>query len=209
MPSPEFLIPIRLRNREITPDFDDTKFVSPGPCKVYPLKKQKIPDLPIVALGEDTVTLNVAPASSPLPEPKIVMEKDDWHRWNDYGIGLLLQGDLKAAQAAFVKATEADPNNPDGWVNIGRAAVQEGDMDHARTVMQKALALSPNLARAHYVYSRVLLSDGRYDDTAAELGKVLAQYPYDRVVFNDLGHVLFLQRKYADAVQALKSRAGD
>ncbi len=188
---------------QTTPDFDDTKFAFTGPMQGLSAEKQAIPDLPIVALGEDTVTLNVAPASSPLPEPKIVMEKDDWHRWNDYGIGLLLQGDLKAAQAAFVKATEADPNNPDGWVNIGRAAVQEGDMDRARTVVQKALALSPNLARAHYVYSRVLLSDGRYDDTAAELGKVLTQYPYDRVVLNDLGHVLFLQRKYAEAVQTL------
>jgi len=30
------------------------------------------------------------------------------------------QGDLRGAEAAFQKATEADPQNPDGWVNIGR-----------------------------------------------------------------------------------------
>jgi Flp pilus assembly protein TadD len=189
---------------QTTPDFDDTKFVFTGPMQGLSAKEQKVPDLPIVALGEDTVTLNVAPANAPLPEPKIVMEKEDWHRWNDYGIGLLLQGDLKAARAAFMKATEADPNNPDGWVNIGRAAVQEGDMENARTAVQKALALSPNLARAHYFYSRVLVSDGRYDDAAAELHTVLKQYPYDRVVINDLGRVLFLQRKYSAAVETLK-----
>ena len=57
------------------------------------------------------------------PKPKTQLAKEDWQRWNDYGIGLLLQGDLKAAQAAFEKVTEVDPQNPDGWVNIGRAAL--------------------------------------------------------------------------------------
>jgi tetratricopeptide (TPR) repeat protein len=75
--------------------------------------------------------------------------KEDWQRWNDYGIGLLLQGDLKAAQAAFEKVTEIDPQNPDGWVNIGRAALQEGDVPRARTVLEKALAIeSRSCARA-------------------------------------------------------------
>ena len=35
--------------------------------------------------------------------------------------------------------------------------------------------------------------------------KVLAQYPRDRVALNDLGRILFLQRKYADAVKVLQS----
>jgi len=52
-------------------------------------------------------------------------------------IGLFLQGDLKGAAAAFEKVTEADPANPDGWVNIGRCAVQEGDMERARTVSRR------------------------------------------------------------------------
>jgi tetratricopeptide (TPR) repeat protein len=34
---------------------------------------------------------------------------------------------------------------------------------------------------------------------------VLKQYPRDRVVLNDLGRVLFLQRKFADAVKVLNS----
>jgi tetratricopeptide (TPR) repeat protein len=34
---------------------------------------------------------------------------------------------------------------------------------------------------------------------------VLAQYPRDRVVINDLGRILFLQRKYEDAVKVLQS----
>ena len=143
--------------------------------------------------------------TAPAPEPKTIVRKEEWQRWNDYGIGLFLQGDLKGAAAAFQKVTEADPNNPDGWVNIGRCAVQEGDMERARTVLEKALALSPDLARANYFYARVLRADGNYDGAAARLRMVLAQYPRDRVALNDLGRILFLQRKYAEAVNVLQS----
>jgi tetratricopeptide (TPR) repeat protein len=129
-----------------------------------------------------------------------MVEQADWQRWNDYGIGLFLEGDFKGTTIAWEKVTEADPTNPDGWVNLGRVAVQEGDMERARTVLQKALAINPNLARAHYFYARVLRSDGDYDGAAKHLEIVLQQYPKDRVALNDLGRVLFLSRKYPQAM---------
>jgi Flp pilus assembly protein TadD len=192
-------------NPEVTPDFDDTKYVFARSLKGVSAKEEKIPDVPIVAVADDEVTLGVVPRNSAAPQAKVALDPKDWERWNDYGIGLLLQGDLKGAQAAFEKATEADPRNPDGWVNIGRAAVQEGDMTRARTALEKALALNPNLARAHFFYSKVLRSDGHYDEAADQLRKVLVQYPRDRVVLNDLGRILFLQRNYAGAVKVLES----
>jgi tetratricopeptide (TPR) repeat protein len=192
-------------NGDVTPDYDDRKFAFAGSLRGVSAKEEKVPDLPIVALAEDEVTLTVASHASSPGAPKTILQADDWQRWNDYGIGLLLQGDLKGAQAAFEKVTEIDPKNPDGWVNIGRAAVQEGDMDRARTVLAKALSLSPNLARAHFFYAKVLRSDGRYDEAVDHLRKVLAQYPRDRVALNDVGRILFLQRKYADALNVLQS----
>jgi cytochrome c-type biogenesis protein CcmH/NrfG len=188
---------------EMTPGYDDNTYVFTGPLQGLSAKEQKIPDVPIVAVVENEVTLNVAAHNAPAAPPKTDLHAEDWQRWNDYGIGLLLQGDLKGAEAAFEKVTQIDAKNPDGWVNIGRAAVQEGDMDRARTVLQKALALKPDLARAMYFYARVLRSDGNYDGAAETLRKVLAQYPRDRVALNDLGRVLFLQRKFAEAVQTL------
>ena len=190
---------------DVTPHYDDRPFVFTGELKGVSAKEQKIPDLPIVPLAEDEVTLAVAAHGAPWLPPKVILQAGDWQRWNDYGIGLLLQGDLKGAQAAFEKITEIDPKNPDGWVNIGRAAVQEGDMERARTVLEKALALSPDLARAHFFYAKVLRNDGNYDQAAAQLREVLAQYPRDRVALNDLGRVLFLQRRYAEAVQQLNA----
>ncbi len=186
---------------DVTSSHDDTKFVFTGSLQGISAKEEKIPDVPIVAMAENSVELTVAPRTAPKPEPKVALQAEDWQRWNDYGIGLLLQGDSKGAEVAFQKITEADPKNPDGWVNIGRAAVQEGDMDRARIVLHKALELAPDLARANFFYARVLRSDGKYDEAAQHLRKVLAQYPRDRVVRNELGRILFLQRRYQDAIQ--------
>jgi Flp pilus assembly protein TadD len=189
----------------VTPDYDDRTFAFTAGLAGVSSKREQIPDLPIVALAEDEVTLNVAGHNTAEPQPKVTLQADDWQRWNDYGIGLFQQGDLKGAAAAFQKVTEIDPKNPDGWVNLGRVAVQEGDMDRARAVLERALSLNPDLARANFFYAKVLRSDGNYDGAADRLRKVLAQYPRDRVALNDLGRILFLQRKYADAVKMLQS----
>jgi hypothetical protein len=123
---------------EVSSDYDDRPFVFTAPLQGVSAKQERIPDVPIVTVAENEVTLPVAAHGAPAAEPKTLSRKEDWQRWNDYGIGLFLQGDLKGAAAAFEKVTEAGPNNPDGWVNIGRVAVQEGDMERARTVLEKA-----------------------------------------------------------------------
>jgi Tfp pilus assembly protein PilF len=190
---------------EVTPDHDDTRYVLTN--SVQPdvsAKEAKVPDLPIVAVAENEVTLNVLPANAPAPQPSTQLVKEDWQRWNDYGIGLLLQGDLKAAQAAFEKVTVTDPQNPDGWVNIGRAALQEGDLARARIVLEKALAISPKLARTNFFYGSLLKATGEYGQAADHFQNALAQYPRDRVVLNNLGRILFLERKYPDAIKVLQ-----
>jgi Flp pilus assembly protein TadD len=184
-----------------TPDYDDRQWAFNGDTSHVSGNLKAIPDLPIIVIAEDTKTLRVLPRNAPVPQPKTVTTKDDWTRWNDYGIGLFLQGDLKAAAAAFAKITEADPQNPDGWTNIGRVLVQEGDTAAARKVLEKSLAIDPRLARTNFFYARVLKEDGDYSGAAARLQTVLAQFPRDRVVHNELGRVLFLQKRYADAVK--------
>jgi Flp pilus assembly protein TadD len=184
-----------------TKDYDDRKWAFTGDTSHVSGNLKAIPDLPITIIAEDTKTLRVLARSAPVPQPKTVSTKEDWTRWNDYGIGLFLQGDLKAAAAAFEKITEADPKNPDGWTNIGRALLQEGDTAGARKVLEKSLAISPQLARTNYFYGRALKEDGDYDGAIQHLQIVLAQFPRDRVVHNELGRVLFLQKRYADAVK--------
>ncbi len=185
----------------VTPDYDDRKMLFKAvEAKNIAGELKEVPNLPIITVAEDSKTLSVLPRQAPAPEAKITLAKEDWSRWNDYGIGLFLQGDLKGAAAAFQKVADIDPQNPDGWVNIGRALVQEGDTGGGRVVLDKALALKPGLARANFFYARILKEEGKYDDATARLKMVLEQYPRDRVVHNEVGRILFLQKRYADAV---------
>jgi Tfp pilus assembly protein PilF len=189
---------------EHTPDYDDRKFAFTGDLSGVSSKEKAIPDLPIIIVAEDTKTLRVLPRSAAAPAPKVEWAKEDWTRWNDYGIGLFLQGDLKGAEQAFTKITEMDPQNFDGWTNVGRVRVQEGNTEGALEVLRKALALKPGLARANFFYARVRKEEGKYDEAAKVLQQVLAQYPRDRVVHNELGRVLFLEKRYADAAKELQ-----
>src|SRR6202171_5994326 len=185
----------------VTPDYDDRKWLFKAADPATISGDVKIaPNLPIITVAEDSKTLTVLARKAAAPPPAVTLAKEDWTRWNDYGIGLFLQGDLKGAAAAFQKVADVDPQNSDGWVNIGRALVQEGDTGGARVVLEKALALKPELARTNFFYARILKEEGKYDDAIARLRDVLAQYPRDRVVRNEVGRILFLQKKYAAAV---------
>jgi tetratricopeptide (TPR) repeat protein len=61
------------------------------------------------------------------------------------------------------------------------------------------------LARANFFYGRILKSEGSYDDALVHLRKVVAQYPKDRVVRNEVGRVLFLQKKYPEAIKEFEA----
>jgi len=189
---------------DVAPDHDDRKWNFNGDLSHVSSNRPGIPDLPIITVAEDTKSLRVLPKSAAAPAPQVAWAKEDWTRWNDYGIGLFLQGDLKGAEQAFARITEMDPQNPDGWTNVGRVRVQEGNTEGAREVLLKALALKPGLARANFFYARVLKEEGKYDEATHVLQTVLAQFPRDRVVHNELGRVLFLQKRYADAVKELQ-----
>ena len=176
-----------------TPHYDDRSVTFRG--------DRKVPNLPIIEISRSSATLHVTDQQ---PAPRVALRVADWTRWNDYGIGLLMQGDLAGARRAFEQITRIDANNVDGWVNLGRVAVQEGDMTRARQVLERALRLQPDLARANFFFARVLRAEGRYDEAAARLRRVLAQYPSDRVVRNELGRILFRQRKFREAVRELQ-----
>jgi len=184
-----------------TPHYDDGKWAFTADTSGVSGQIKAIPDLPVITIAEGAATLNVVQGARGNPIPVAKNQPDDWSRWNDYGIGLLLQGDLKGAEAAFSRVTEIAPKNPDGWVNIGRSRLLEGNLEGARDVLERALELAPDLARAHYFYSRLLRAEGAYDQSLAHLRTVIAQYPKDRFVRNDAGRVLFLQKKYAEAIK--------
>ncbi|HKW89204.1 MAG TPA: tetratricopeptide repeat protein [Candidatus Acidoferrales bacterium] len=192
-------------NPDVTPGYDDTKWTFTGDTSGDSGKRTGIPNLPVVVMGQDKAELQVLPADAAPPRPHVDVEATDWQRWNDYGIGLLLQGDLQGADAAFEKVAQAAPNRADGWVNMGRVRLQEGNLPDAEQVLKQALKVDPSLASTHFFYANLLRDQGKYDQAIAELKIALAQYPNDRVARNDLGRTLFLERRYADAIREFQA----
>jgi tetratricopeptide (TPR) repeat protein len=172
------------------------------PANISGQIKDRVPDLPIVVLAEATAKLPVGDGKTP-PAWTPIAEKVDRERWNDWGIGLLLQGDLKGAQYAFTQVTKAEPGYADGWLNVARALIQEGETDAAKPYVARALELDPSLGRTYFFKAMIEKTDGDYAAAVTSLEVVLQKYPRDRVALNQLARVLFLQRNYAKAVAAL------
>jgi tetratricopeptide (TPR) repeat protein len=189
---------------DVAKDHDDGRWVFQGSLADVSAKPQQIPDVPTVVMGQDTVTIPVVAKTAPPFAENLAFNPKDRERWNDYGIGLLLQGDLKGAERAFENVTKLDPQYADGWVNIARARIQEGNIDAAKPVLEKALAANRDLASAHYFRGLALKTDGQYPQAFDEFSKAAAEYPRDRVVRNQMGRMLFLQRKYREAVAELE-----
>jgi len=161
--------------------------------------KDRVPNIPIVTPAEAKAVVGLGETSwTP------VVAKKDRERWNDWGIGLLLQGDLKGAEYAFKKVTEAEPDYADGWVNVARALIQEGETDAAKPYIEKALAINSKLGRVYFFKAMIQKTDGDYDGALASLRTAESMYPRDRVVLNQMARILFLKRQYADALKVLE-----
>jgi tetratricopeptide (TPR) repeat protein len=184
----------------LAPDHDDGRWVFSGSTAGVSGQIKAIPDIPTTIMAESKATLQVIDARAPLPRVQLVMNPQVRERWNDYGIGLLLQGDIRGAESAFLKVTRMDPGYADGWVNVARARIQEGNMTAAEEMLREALKINPKLAKTHFFLGSALKSLGRYDEALGHLREAAVQYPRDRVVRNQLGRVLFLKREYAAAI---------
>jgi tetratricopeptide (TPR) repeat protein len=155
-------------------------------------------------MAEATASLAVVDGRASIPDIKPLMTASVRERWNDYGIGLLLQGDLKGAEAAFMNVVAMDPGYADGPVNVARARLQEGEVDAAIPMLEAALKLAPRLAKAHYFLGTALKTVGRYDEALEHYRVAAAQYPRDRVVLDEIGRVYFLQRRFEDAIASFQ-----
>ena len=108
----------------------------------YIFGKGKGPKLPVVVMAGDVVHLPVEGGAAAKNEPSPI--EPVWQRWNDYGIGLLLEGgnkggqkgELKQAEEIFLKVVELGP--ADGWVNLARVYQKEGRIPEALSALEKA-----------------------------------------------------------------------
>ena len=131
---------------QVDKGYDDGRWVFTGDTSDVAGKIKEIPNLPIVVMAEGKTTLTVIDADAVKPKVEVAIGEGQRERWNDYGIGLFLQGDLRGAEAVFVKVTELEPDYMDGWVNIARCRIREGDMKGADEVLLKAFEVQKDAA---------------------------------------------------------------
>jgi tetratricopeptide (TPR) repeat protein len=127
---------------------------------------------------------------------------EPWQRWNDHGIGLLLQGDLRAAERSFERVERLAPGRLDGPLNLARVHLQGGDHARAARALDEAGRRAPGSAKIAFFRATLALEEGRLDQTLADLDRVLRDFPRDRSVHGLRGRALFLLDRHEEALAA-------
>jgi hypothetical protein len=113
----------------------------------------------------------------PPPQPKTVSTKEEWTRWNDYGLPFL-QGDLKKLPLRRSnKSRKPIPQNPDGWTNIGRVFVQEGDIAGREKSLEKSPGDRSAPCKDEFLYARALKEDLATNDSAMVHLRTVLEHP--------------------------------
>src|SRR5262249_38290071 len=115
----------------------------------------------------------------------------DWIRYNDYGIGLFLDGDTAGAGAAFRVVAALEPARPDGWRNQARAFIADGNLAKAEEMMRRASEVAPDEARNAFFWGQVLERSGRLDEAVQAYRRTLQVYPDSRDTWALLGKTLW------------------
>jgi tetratricopeptide (TPR) repeat protein len=185
----------------------------------YVFGKGKGPDLPVIVMARDALMLPVDGGSKVRNEPCPI--KEEWQRWNDYGIGLLLEGVEKGAQKGELLQAEevfrkvADLGKADGWVNLGRVYVRQGANDQARVALRKAAEHKEPAAPwvIDWLTGQINDANGFLDDAVKNYESVLAtripergfDFSGDYEVINALGRSLYNRARIEPRGSATRS----
>ncbi len=102
-----------------------------------------------------------------------------WERWNDYGIGLLLEGasgsekgELRQAADAFAEVERL--GHADGPLNLARVFYKEGRIDEAADALHRAAAAGAPPWTVAWLSGLVNKENGFLDEAIADFTRALA-----------------------------------
>ncbi len=179
-------------------------------------------DLPITTIASDKVRFPVEGASIVESDP-LKSGIPEWQRWNDYGIGLLLEGDQGSEKGELIQASEAFAQverlgRPDGPLNLARVFLKEGRLEEATAALQRATRFDPPAPRWTLAWLSGLVNkqNGYLDRAIADFRSVLDdRYPEldrrgfdfskDYQVLDELGQT-YVERAKMDRLEPDRQR---
>jgi tetratricopeptide (TPR) repeat protein len=168
-------------------------------------------DLPITTIASDHITF---PVENGTQISNLKSEIPPWQRWNDYGIGLLLEStDRGAEKGELIQAAHAFQEVEklgrfDGPINLARVYFKEGRLNDAVSALQRASKCEPPAPRWTIAWFNGLVNkqNGFLDQAITEFRSILEdRYPEldkrgfdfskDYEVINELGQAYFERAK--------------
>ena len=206
-------VEVKLQYRKF--DYEYMKYVAESsreedePLRGYRSEKPYINDLPVTTLATDRVTFPIEAASVAVEEtPSDIPE---WERWNDYGIGLLLEGrgtgakgELRQAAGAFAQVEALE--RYDGPLNLARVYFAEGRLDEAVDAVNRAAAYDAPVWTIGWLSGLVNQQQGHLEKAISNFRSVLEDrtpemirrkldFSRDYRIINQLGQSLFERAK--------------
>jgi len=113
---------------------------------------------------------------------------------------------IPRAKAAAQKAIALDPDLASAHlVTAWTAMIYDWNWPAAETGFERSLSLMPASADAHQLYSYVLSCTGRHESAIAEARRATELDPLSPIAGQHLGMVLYIARRYDDAVSRLET----
>jgi tetratricopeptide (TPR) repeat protein len=174
-------------------------------------------DLPITTIAADRITFPIEGVNVDTAQLAAIAAQTSnipvWQRWNDYGIGLFLEGNVGAEKGQLIQATEAFEQveklgRADGPVNLARVYFKEGRLEDVVAALQRAAKFDPPAPRWLVAWFNGLVNkqNGFLDKAITEFRSILEdRYPEldkrgfdfsrDYEVINELGQTYYERSK--------------
>ncbi len=169
--------------------------------------KFKLNNLPVTTMASDRIVLAV--------ENGLAVDTDEgstipeWERWNDYGIGLLREGnsgsskgELRQAEQVFKQVETMNPGQ--GALNLARVYFKEGRLDEASAAIHRASSAVPPAPpwTLSWFSARIDHENGHLDNAIESLERIYDNqfeqarvrgfdFSYDTNLMNELGRTSF------------------
>lgn len=126
-------------------------------------------------------------------------------RRNDftYGVALYQHGYLDRAEESFQQVIANQPDNADGYYNLGTLNLRRSNFPQATTYLQQALKYRPDYPEAWNNLGMIAAQSGQADAAVRNFQQALSLRPAYAVALLNLGNVYRRQRSFQQAEDCL------